>query len=87
MKKDPIEFNGNKVYQRNDLFDPTLTWWQLGVIKGKYSVELILSEWLRVMAPIGYDGKVVNFHHMLQAQNGLIAEMSQTFHKTNRELI
>ncbi|MGE9656872.1 HNH/ENDO VII family nuclease [Snodgrassella alvi] len=39
------------------------------------------------MAPIGYDGKVVNFHHMLQAQNGLIAEMSQTFHKTNRGLI
>ncbi|WP_198431326.1 HNH/ENDO VII family nuclease [Snodgrassella alvi] len=39
------------------------------------------------MAPIGYDGKVVNFHHMLQAQNGPIAEMSQTFHKTNRGLI
>ena len=38
-------------------------------------------------APIGYDGKAVNLHHMLQTQNGPIAEMSQTFHKTNHRVI
>ena len=38
-------------------------------------------------APIEYDGKAVNLHHMQQTQNGPIAEMSQTFHKTNHQVI
>ncbi|MFB9085874.1 HNH/ENDO VII family nuclease [Erwinia tracheiphila] len=38
-------------------------------------------------APVGYDGNAVNLHHMLQTQNGPIAEMSQTFHKTNHGII
>ena len=38
-------------------------------------------------ASVGYDGYAVNLHHMLQTQDGQIAEMSQTLHKTNHGII
>lgn len=38
-------------------------------------------------APVGYEGNTVDLHHMSQTQDGSIAEMSQTFHKTNLEII
>lgn len=31
-------------------------------------------------APIGYDGKSVQLHHLLQTQDGPIIEVSKTFH-------
>ncbi|WP_445178640.1 DUF637 domain-containing protein [Pseudomonas sp. McL0111] len=80
--KDPIQFSGNKVYQRNDLFDPNLqTSWREGgkVITG--------SNAERMAAPIGVDGKSVNLHHMTQTQSGPIAEMTQSFHQTNSATI
>ena len=84
-KKDPIEFKGNKVYQRNDLFDPNLmtTWRNKGKVFRGTNIERMATG----RAPIGYDGKAVNLHHMLQTQNGPIAEMSQAFHKTNHRVI
>ena len=33
-------------------------------------------------APIGYDGKSVQLHHLLQTQDGPIVEVSQTFHNS-----
>ena len=35
-----------------------------------------------LIAPIGPDGKSVNLHHMLQTQDGAIAEVTQTFHQS-----
>ncbi|ELY2909908.1 hypothetical protein SMX71_004311 [Cronobacter dublinensis] len=84
-KNDPITFQGNKVYQRDDLFDPTLmtTWREKGKVIRGTNVERMAAG----RAPVGYDGNAVNLHHMLQTQDGPIAEMSQTFHKTNHGII
>ncbi|MBT0728556.1 hypothetical protein HGT73_14550 [Rosenbergiella australiborealis] len=35
----------------------------------------------------GITGKPVNLHHMLQKQNGPIAEVTQSFHKDNHSII
>ncbi|WP_240042258.1 HNH/ENDO VII family nuclease [Photorhabdus khanii] len=37
--------------------------------------------------PIGTDSKPVNFHHMLQKQDGAIVEITQSFHKENHGVI
>ncbi|MDE1473217.1 HNH/ENDO VII family nuclease [Xenorhabdus bovienii] len=82
---DPITFNGNKVYQRDDLFDPhrMTTWREKGKVIRGTNIERMASG----RAPVGYDNKTVNLHHMLQTQHGPIAELSQTFHKTNHKAI
>ncbi|WP_342211581.1 HNH/ENDO VII family nuclease [Gilliamella sp. ESL0254] len=83
--KDPIEFNGNKVYQRNDLFDPNLmtTWTDKGkIIKGT-NLERMASG----RTPIGHDGNSINLYHMTQNKNGAIAEVTQTFHQQNKTVI
>uniref|UniRef100_UPI00289D2E5E HNH/ENDO VII family nuclease n=1 Tax=Leclercia sp. TaxID=1898428 RepID=UPI00289D2E5E len=76
---DPVEFKGNKVYQRNDLFDPGY----IDPKSGKTNLELMQGG----RAPIGTDGKPVNLHHMLQRQDGPIAEVTQSFHKDNHSTI
>lgn len=76
---DPIQFNGNKVYQRNDLFDPKY----IDPKSGKTNLQLMEQG----RAPIGYDGKSVNLHHMTQKQDGPIAEVTQMFHKDNHSVI
>lgn len=83
--KDPVNFNGNKVYQRNDLFDPNQvsTWTD----KGKVVTGNNLDRMSSGRAPIGSDGNSVNLHHMTQTQNGAIAEVTQTFHQKNTGVI
>ncbi|MFP1755926.1 HNH/ENDO VII family nuclease [Lonsdalea quercina] len=76
---EPIQFNGNKVYQRNDLFDPHY----VDPRSGKTNIQLMDAG----RAPIGTDGKPVNLHHMLQRQDGPIAEATQSFHKENHGVI
>ncbi|MCW2460725.1 UNVERIFIED_ORG: filamentous hemagglutinin [Enterobacter sp. JUb101] len=76
---EPVEINGNKVYQRNDLFDPGY----IDPKSGKTNLELMQGG----RAPIGTDGKPVNLHHMLQSQDGPIAEVTQGFHKDNHSTI
>lgn len=39
------------------------------------------------LAPYGADGKKINFHHMLQTQDGPIAEVIQSFHQKNVAVI
>ena len=80
-----VEFNGNKVYQRNDLFDPNAisSWKEKGKKVIGTNVERMQSE----RAPIGYDGKPINLHHMTQTQSGAIAEVSQSFHQANKGII
>lgn len=84
-KNDPIEFNGNKVYQRDDLFDPNLM--TTCRDKGKVFRGTNIERMATGRAPVGYDGNAVNLHPMLQTQNGPTAKMSQTFHKTNHGVI
>lgn len=39
------------------------------------------------IAPIGPDGKSVNLHHMTQTNDSAIAELTESFHKTNTSTI
>ncbi|WP_370671065.1 HNH/ENDO VII family nuclease [Pseudomonas putida] len=39
------------------------------------------------LAPYGTDGKKINSHHMLQIQDGPIAEVIQNFHQKNVAVI
>jgi len=82
---EPVEFSGNKVYQRNDLFDPqqVSSWKEKGQTVTGTNVERMASG----RAPIGTDGKSVNLHHMTQSQNGPIAEVTQSFHQENSSVI
>ncbi|MCF7545800.1 hypothetical protein L4G47_26840, partial [Pseudomonas sp. P2647] len=71
--QEPIQFNGNKVYQRNDLIDPGRVDSQTGLT----NMELMKNG----LAPYGPDGKKINLHHILQTQDGPIAEVTQNFHQ------
>jgi A nuclease of the HNH/ENDO VII superfamily with conserved LHH len=72
------EVNGRKVYQRDDLFDPLAK-----DAKGRTNLELMKSG----KAPIGYDGKPINLHHVTQTEPGPMAELLQTTHKENSNLL
>ncbi len=78
-------FLGHKVYQRNDIFDPSLvsSWRQGGTTVQGTNVQRMASG----RAPIGTDGKSVNLHHMTQNQSSALAEMTQTFHQRNSSVI
>ena len=78
---EPVTFNGNRVYQRNDLFDPnhTSSWTQNGQAVSGTNLERMTAG----RAPIGTDGKPIPLHHMTQSQNGALAEVTQTFHTQN----
>lgn len=72
------DFNGTRVYQRNDLIDP-------GYVdaRGRTNLDRMRSG----LAPIGPDGKTMNLHHMLQSNDSPLAEMTQTFHQKNSAVI
>jgi RHS repeat-associated protein len=68
------EFNGQKVYQRNDLFDPnTISSWK---VKGKTVTGTNIERMASGRAPIGYDGKSLNLRNRLAKYT--IAERIQT---------
>jgi filamentous hemagglutinin len=73
-----IEINGNKVYQRDDLINANFV-----DSRGRTNLERMQKG----LAPIGPDGKSLNLHHMLQSQDGPIAEITATFHKQNHSII
>jgi hypothetical protein len=76
--KEIADFDGTRVYRRDDLIDPN------AVDKlGRSNMDRMAKG----LAPLGPDGKPVNLHHTLQTDGGPIAELSQTFHKTNHRVI
>jgi len=75
---DPVEINGNKVYQRNDLFDPNAV-----DSRGRSNLQRMEKG----LAPLDSNGQSVNLHHMLQKQDGPIAEVTQSFHKDNHSVL
>ncbi len=79
------EFRGQKVHQRDDLFDPDqiTTWKSKGEIVTGTNTERMMTG----RAPIGYDGKSVELHHMLQTNDGPLAEISSTFHDKYKSVI
>lgn len=76
---DPVNFNGNRVYQRNDLIDPN----RVDPVSGRTNLELMQAG----RAPLGPDGKPVNLHHLTQSQSGAIAEVTQTLHSNNHGVL
>lgn len=76
---DPVNFNGNRVYQRNDLIDPN----RVDPVSGRTNLELMQVG----RAPLGPDGKPVNLHHLTQSQSGAIAEVTQTLHSNNHGVL
>ncbi|WP_208436693.1 DUF637 domain-containing protein, partial [Bartonella tribocorum] len=91
LKKKPIKFTDskfgqtNKVYQRDDLFDPDkMVKWRVN----KKDVWGTNVERMRARrAPIGFDGRPVELHHLSQTPEGPIAEMSYEFHKKYTSVI
>jgi len=75
---EPVNVNGNKVYQRNDLFDPNAV-----DSRGRSNIQRMEKG----LAPLDANGQSVNLHHMLQKQDGPIAEVTQSFHKDNHSVI
>ena len=72
------DFNGTRVYQRNDLINPNLT-----DKIGRSNLQRMQEG----LAPLGPDGKPINLHHMLQSSDSPIAEVTQTFHQQNSRVI
>ncbi len=70
-------FQGNLVYQRSDLINPSLT--QNGLTN--------IQRMQQGLAPIGPDESSLQLHHMLQTASGPIAEVTRTFHQTYSSII
>jgi RHS repeat-associated protein len=70
-------FQGNTVYQNPGLVNPDLT--QNGITNVQRMQE--------GLAPIGPDGFPLQLHHMLQTNEGPIAEVTRTFHQTYSSIL
>ncbi|WP_024410739.1 HNH/ENDO VII family nuclease [Streptococcus suis] len=84
--KNDVVFEGNKVYQRDDLIDPNIiSSWKdkTGSTITGTNIERMASG----KAPIGPDGKPIELHHTTQRQTSSIAETTYTFHKDNSKII
>ena len=74
-----ISFNGNRVFQRDDLIDPKT----IDPKTGLTNLELMQSG----RAPLGSDGKPINLHHLTQRHNGSIAEVTQSMHQEHNSTL
>jgi len=77
--KHETQFDGIRVFQRDDLIDPMRTHPKTG--------ETSLSLMERGKAAIGPDGKPIVLHHTIQRQGYPMAEVSGTFHEKNHSII
>ncbi len=91
LKKKPTKFTDSKfgqtytVYRRDDLFDPNkrVKWTEKGETVWGTNIDRMKAR----RAPIGYDGKSVELHHLNQTPDGPLAEMSHEFHKKYTSVI
>jgi RHS repeat-associated protein len=72
------EFQGTRVYQRNDLINPALV-----DARGRSNLQRMREG----LAPIGPDGKSIHLHHTIQTSDSPLAEMTATFHQQNSRII
>ncbi len=91
LKKKPTKFTDskfgqtNKAYQRDDLFDPDrISKWTVNK-KEVWGTNVERMEAGR--APIGFDGRSVELHHLSQTPEGPIAEMSRESHNKYNSVI
>lgn len=77
--RDPVTFQGMKVYQRKDLINPSA----IDPRTGLTNLELMQKG----RAPIGPDGMAVNLHHMGQNAQGPIVEITKTLHQSGSSAI
>ncbi|EJF87639.1 hypothetical protein ME1_00994, partial [Bartonella vinsonii subsp. arupensis OK-94-513] len=75
----------NKVYQREDLFDPNqiVTW----TVNGKEVKGTNIERMKTGRAPLDADDDPIELHHMLQTHDSPIAEVTNEFHKKNTAVI
>jgi hypothetical protein len=73
-----IEFEEVKIYQRDDLIDPHLV-----DPSGRTNVQRMQSG----RAPVDSDGRPLNLHHMIQAPDGPLAEVTEMFHRRRSKSI
>ncbi|KOV76105.1 hypothetical protein ADL01_16825 [Streptomyces sp. NRRL WC-3618] len=71
------DYNGQRMYQRDDLVNPDYF-----SPADKYG-RSNLKRMQQGLAPMGPDGKPLNLHHMLQTQDGPIAEVTHSMHFGN----
>ncbi|MFD4142910.1 HNH/ENDO VII family nuclease [Streptomyces sp. NPDC058572] len=69
-----IEFDGQRVYQREDLIRPDY------VSPNDNYGRTNLKRMQQGLAPMGPDDQPLNLHHMLQTQEGPIAEVTKKMH-------
>ena len=81
--KEPVNFEGNKVFQRDNLFNKNLiVSWKKGTKTGTNQQRMADG-----LAPIGIDGKPLELHHMTQNQEGSIIELSKSMHKEKYNML
>ena len=82
---EPTSFEGTRVFQRNDIFDPNFvsSWTERGATVSGTNMERMAAG----RAPIGLDGRSVELHHLIQTDNSALAEMTSTFHRGNSRII
>uniref|UniRef100_UPI0035CEA5A7 DUF637 domain-containing protein n=1 Tax=Bartonella sp. LB28NMGDW TaxID=3243549 RepID=UPI0035CEA5A7 len=91
LKKKPTKFTDSKfgqtytVYRRDDLFDPNqiVNW----TVKKKKVWGTNIERTKTGRAPMGFDGKPVELHHLKQTPDGPLAEISHEFHKKYTSVI
>ncbi|MCR9103040.1 MAG: HNH/ENDO VII family nuclease [bacterium] len=72
----PKEVLGRRVYQRDDLFDPSFIHPQS---KGRTNLELMQDGY----APFGIDGRRIQLHHLNQREPSSMVEVTSTLHKSH----
>ncbi|GAA5109612.1 DUF637 domain-containing protein [Bartonella jaculi] len=91
LKKKPTKFTDSKfgqtykIYWRDDLFDPNrISYWMVqGEKVWGNNIERMKAE----RAPIGFDDKSVELHHLNQTPDGPLAAVSHEFHKKYTSVI
>ncbi|WP_330168920.1 DUF637 domain-containing protein [Bartonella grahamii] len=91
LKKKPTKFTDSKfgqtytVYRRDDLFDPNqrVKWREKGEDVWGTNIDRMKAR----RAPIGFDNRSVELHHLNQTPDGPLAEMSHEFHKKYTSVI
>ncbi|WP_273756692.1 HNH/ENDO VII family nuclease [Bartonella sp. MM73XJBT] len=76
---EPVEFQGIKVYQADNLFEPETvsSWKEKGQVVEGTNLERMTSG----RAPIGIDYRPIMFHPMTDEQDGPIAEILYSFYQ------
>jgi hypothetical protein len=85
------EFQGRRVFQRNDLFDPARRSSWVDPDSGQWVSGTNVERMRSGLAPVGTDGRPLQLHHLTGEEvhgfvggtRGPVAEVTATFHQQN----